>query len=165
MSVLLIHCTACRETNSIYKRAYNASKYSGLGYPCPSCRAADLTKTGEIVNSKVKGPTVQKRSKDQEKRAARRYGGSRTAASGALDEKGDVRVHGVMRIECKYTAAKSFTLKREELEKIEKEAIAAGEMPVFEIEFQNHHPKRRFVVLREEDFDELNRKSKAYIGG
>ena len=48
-------------------------------------------------------------------------------------------------MECKLTRAKSFSLKLAELEKLEREA--AGEDPVFEIEFQGVYPHKRYVVM------------------
>jgi len=96
-----------------------------------------------------------RRSRAQEKRAAKRYGGRRQAASGSQPgAKGDVRAMGRMRGECKFTRAASFSLKLEELRKIEQEA-AAGEVPVFEIEFQTGFPSRRYVVLPGWAFDQM----------
>lgn len=90
----------------------------------------------------------QRRSRDQERRAAKRYGGRRQPGSGATPHaKGDVRAAGERR-ECKFTRAASFALKLDELRKIEIET-PAGELPTFEIEFQSGHPHRRYVVVPE----------------
>lgn len=75
------------------------------------------------------------RSRKQEKEVARRIGGNTTLASGALAEKGDVRLKGVARIECKTTMNKSFSVTREMVEKIENAALSAGELPALVIEF------------------------------
>lgn len=88
----------------------------------------------------------QRRSQAQEKRAAKRVGGRVTPASGAGVVKGDVEVRGKLRMECKFTRSSSYVLKRDLLEKIEKEALA-GEQPAFEIEFQDVQPHKRYVVL------------------
>jgi len=97
----------------------------------------------------------QVRSKAQEKRAARRYGARRQKASGSRDgAKGDLRDFGNLRGECKFTRHAQYALKLEELRKIELEA-AAGELPVFEIEFQVSPPFKRYVVLPGWAFDQL----------
>jgi hypothetical protein len=49
-------------------------------------------------------------------------------------------------VECKETTRKSFSLKLEELMKIEKEA-RGGEQPLFEVQFQGVHPVKTYVVL------------------
>jgi hypothetical protein len=68
--------------------------------------------------------------------------------------KGDVQVKGKLRMECKCTRASSYSLKRELLEKIEKEA-EFGENPAFEIEFQDALPHKRYVVLPGWRYDQL----------
>lgn len=79
-------------------------------------------------------PSV-KRSKRQESDIAQRVGGGVTKASGAgAFEKGDVRIKGLVRIEAKTTQAKSFRVTDEMIRKIESQALAAGELPVIEIE-------------------------------
>lgn len=97
----------------------------------------------------------KKRSKDQEKRAAKRYGGRPQAGSGALDHaKGDVRDKGISRGECKFTQAKSYSLKLDTLLKIESEAVGE-EVPYLELEFQGTSPSRRFVILPDWAFQHL----------
>ena len=75
------------------------------------------------------------RSPEQEKEIAQRVGGKKTPASGALNEKGDVRVKDVVRLEAKTTQKKSFSVTREMVDKIENAAIANNELPVMEVEF------------------------------
>jgi hypothetical protein len=76
-------------------------------------------------------------------------GAQRQKASGSLSgAKGDIRKTGSMRGECKFTRARSYSLKLDELMKIEREA-AAGEQPAMFIEFQCQHPPKRFVVIPE----------------
>ena len=77
------------------------------------------------------------RSRRQEGEVAKRIGGRKTPASGALSEKGDVRLKGVVRIECKTTMHKSFSITREMLGKIEDAALSSGELPALVIEFLN----------------------------
>ena len=80
---------------------------------------------------------------------AKLMGAKRQKASGSLSgAKGDIRKVGVLRGECKFTRAKSFSLKLEELKKIELE-VGAGENPAFFIEFQCQQPPKRYVVLPE----------------
>lgn len=68
--------------------------------------------------------------------------------------KGDVLCEHVL-VETKYTDKKQFTLKIAELEKIEREALAAGRMPVFAVEFSEH--EKEYMVLRASDFEWLFR--------
>ena len=88
-----------------------------------------------------------RRSKKQEQSAAKRHGARRQKGSGAMDHaKGDFRDPGKVRGECKFTRAKSFSLKLADLMKLEEQATL-GERPVFEIEFQGQQPVMRYVVL------------------
>lgn len=95
------------------------------------------------VPKRLGGGTVtpsHARSKIQEKKTAERLGGRVTKASGALHEKGDVRVSGVLRVEAKTTKHKSFSVTKGMLEKIELACFGAGEIPVMEIEIDNASP-------------------------
>lgn len=76
-----------------------------------------------------------KRAPKQEKAVALRIGGRVTPASGAREVKGDVRLKGVVRVECKTTKHKSFSVTREMLAKIEDAAVMTGELPVLIVEF------------------------------
>lgn len=71
----------------------------------------------------------------QEREAAGRLGGRTTPASGSLREKGDVRVSGILRLECKATAKKSFSVTRDMVRKITEAGELSGEIPAVEIEF------------------------------
>ena len=84
----------------------------------------------------------------QEAEAARRVGGRVTPGSGSGRVKGDARRRGVVRIECKTTSKKSFSVTREMVEKIEAAALACGEVPVVEIEITGggHRPCKVCVV-------------------
>jgi hypothetical protein len=142
MISLNIECS-CGHLNQVNKLIFNLRRNTGLPYICDEC-GEDLYKSGR---SPKRGKTdSQKRSRQQEKRAAKRIGGRVTAASGATREKGDVRAAGDIRMECKLTRRKSFNLKLAELEKLGRET-APGEDPVFEIEFQGVYPHKRFVVI------------------
>lgn len=72
----------------------------------------------------------------QERRTAEALGGHRQTGSGARrGYKGDGRVEGRYRIENKMTRAASVRVHHSDLQKIRAEC-AAGEVPVFEVEFR-----------------------------
>jgi len=86
---------------------------------------------------------AHRRAPKQEKECAKRIGGTITPRSGAGDVKGDVRIKGYARIECKTTLQKSFSITRELVRKIEEAALASqGELPAFCIEFLNPDGER-----------------------
>lgn len=89
-----------------------------------------------------------KRSRQQEKETAQRIGGRVTKASGAgAFEKGDVRVQRVARLELKTTKARSFSVTEAMIDKIEAQALQAGEVPAMEIEIDNTGTKRKVCVI------------------
>jgi Holliday junction resolvase len=90
-----------------------------------------------------------RRSPKQERELATRYGGRNTPASGSGDIKGDVRKKGVYRIEAKTTQAKSFSVTREMIDKIETHALSSGELPAIVIEFldQDGKPEKEVCIL------------------
>jgi len=96
----------------------------------------------------------QKQSKKHEDRLAKAVGGSRVAASGAFwNRKGDVRSSDLL-IEHKWTGKKQVTVKSDVLEKITKEAILDGRMPVLGF----HLNGKNYVMLDEDDFLEQQQK-------
>lgn len=98
----------------------------------------------------------QKQSQKHEKRLAKKVGGSTNARSGGFwSRKGDVRSDDLL-IEHKYTGKKSFSVKTDVLEKIVREAILEGRMPVLGI----HLNGENYVILLEDDFLELRDKLK-----
>lgn len=76
-----------------------------------------------------------RRSKLQEREIAERVQGKITPGSGNQREKGDVRVKGILRIECKTTQCKSFSITRDMISKIEDAALPHGEIPAIVVEF------------------------------
>lgn len=95
----------------------------------------------------------RKRSQQQEKAAARRFGGTVNAASGALPvRKNDVRTP-TESIELKTTKAKSFTLKYTDLVTAWMHAVRDSRTVLFGIQFENDSigPKR-WVVMTEDDY-------------
>lgn len=92
-----------------------------------------------------------RQSQKHEKRIAKKYNGTRTAASGAFwSRKGDVRTVDWL-FEHKYTSAKSFRLTLDVLKKIHDEAVMDGRRPALGVHFGGMN----VVVLMEDDFDEL----------
>lgn len=85
--------------------------------------------------------TAQKRSAKQESELASRAGGKIVRGSGRGNEKGDVRVKGVVRIEAKTTSKASFSITSEMVSKIELAAVSAGEAPAIVVEFLNARGK------------------------
>lgn len=153
--VLTLVCGGCLGEVKVNRLIFTVRRNTGLPYPCEMC-GSNLYELGE--EPKRKGKTnSQKRSRQQEKRAAKRIGGRVQPASGAGQAKGDVRLEGHTRMECKFTRAKSYSLKLEELKKIEREA-GPGEQPVFEVEFQCVYPHERYVVLPGWLYDHLIQK-------
>lgn len=73
------------------------------------------------------------RSKQQEREIAERL----VPRSGAGMIKGDVRIKGVLRVECKTTKHQSFSVTRDMLRKIEDAAAASGELPAIVVEFND----------------------------
>jgi hypothetical protein len=96
----------------------------------------------------------QIQSKKHENRLAKAVGGSTVAASGAFwSRKGDVRSQDLL-IEHKYTGKKQVTVKSSVLEKIIKEAILDGRMPVLGF----HLNGEDYIMLDENDFLEMRQK-------
>lgn len=75
------------------------------------------------------------RAKGHERQTAKRLGGKLVKGSGSGTEKGDVRIRGVARIECKTTGAKSFSVTASMMEKIENAAMSSDEVPAICVEF------------------------------
>lgn len=147
--MIRFYCEACDKSRELPKHVAYAKIHCGVMVFCECGRAmhAVVEERGRSSN--------QKRSQDQEKRAAKHYGARRQKASGAIPGvKGDLRDPGRLRGECKFTRAASYSLKLEELRKLELEA-GCQELPVFEIEFQNNPPFKRYVVLPQWAFDQL----------
>lgn len=86
-------------------------------------------------NKKNQSP-AHRRSLKQERALAIRGGGTLTVGSGNKREKGDIKqYHKVFRVEAKTTTKKSFSVKRDMMEKLEDSSIPAGEFPAIIIEF------------------------------
>ena len=79
------------------------------------------------------------RSPKQEAEVASSFSGAVVKGSGCGTVKGDVRIEGVARIECKTTTRKSFSVTREMINKIEDAALMSGEAPALIVEFIDDH--------------------------
>lgn len=88
-----------------------------------------------LNRDKERGPPAYRHSKKQETSLASRVKGSKVPGSGSGMQKGDVRVSGVLRIEAKATAAKSFSVTMDMINKIENAAASSSELPVIAIDF------------------------------
>jgi hypothetical protein len=85
----------------------------------------------------------------QEKKIARAIKGQRQKASGSMAHaKGDVRKHGILRVEAKYTKANSYTVKYDDLVKIRSECVSTEE-PAFQITFMDKtlRPRDEWVLI------------------
>lgn len=91
-----------------------------------------------------------KKSQKQEARLAKWYGGRVTPGSGnGWVHKNDVKTP-TLSIEAKYTDAKSYSLKLDDLLKAEKIALMDGRDIIFTISFSG----QEFVLVREVDYRE-----------
>jgi hypothetical protein len=77
------------------------------------------------------------RAKKQEKELSVRMRGEMVPGSGSSTQKGDIKgcFGGLVRIEAKTTGAKSFSVTREMVRKIEDAALPNNELPAIVIEF------------------------------
>lgn len=87
------------------------------------------------------------KSRAQEKRVARKVGGTLNAGSGNGNRKNDVREKKVL-WEMKRTDARSITIKATDLRDLRKNASLEHRLPVMHIELGG----RRYVVIEEDDF-------------
>ena len=95
---------------------------------------------------KGKEKAGHRRSPRQERELAKRTGGKVTRGSGNGNEKGDVRVKGIARIEAKTTTKKSFSITKEMLDKIEDAAVSSNELPAIVVEFIDQQGKKEKEV-------------------
>jgi hypothetical protein len=94
----------------------------------------------KLPKSKQNG-VAYSRAPKQERSRAKELGGKRVIGSGSLDEKGDIRLKGIARLELKNTTKKSFSITQKMVEKIESAAISSGEIPAIEVEFIDENGK------------------------
>ena len=153
---MLFFCKKCSTHHVVNADLLLHSRRVGLEARCPNCASVlerSVTRPVKAIRENVK------RSQQQEARVAKRESGKRQAASGSRPGyEGDVRKVGAYRGECKFTRAKSFTLKLEVLKKLEMQANY-GELPVLDLEFQGQHNPWRYVVLPEWAYEMLMKES------
>jgi len=94
-----------------------------------------MSRDSFIHRDRRHGPVGYRRAARQEQQLAARLQGRRVPRSGAGAQKGDVRVPGALRLECKTTTRASFTVTRAMVTAIETAALPHGELPVLVIEF------------------------------
>ena len=105
---------------------------------------------GFLNRDKKHGTPSHRRAPKMEKALAQRSGGSVVRGSGAGNEKSDVKdAWEVLRIECKTTKHKSFSVTRDMVEKIESEAISTSHIPAIVVEFisENGVPQAEVAVV------------------
>lgn len=89
-----------------------------------------------------------RKSRQQEKRIAKKVGGTLNAGSGNKNRKNDVRQGNRVLWEMKRTDKKSITIKYTDLRDLRKNALLEGRLPVMHIELGD----RRYVIIEEDDF-------------
>ena len=100
---------------------------------------------------------AHKRSAYQEKEVAERTKSRLVRGSGNQHVKGDCRKRGVVRIECKTTSSKSFSVTLDMLDKLEAAASISNERPVLVVEFlKNGKPWRSVCIVDDSLLDELS---------
>jgi hypothetical protein len=158
-------CDGCGVTDSsvLTTHIFAGTGNIKLGPWCFGCYAANGANHIKVqveqadLNPGRRPPTKKdkRRSQELERKTAQRIKGKTQPGSGNQDHaKGDVRKKGVLRLEHKFTRAKQYTLKREELDKINGEC-SYGEKPVFQIDFLNPSSDRvedSWVAIPYEDW-------------
>lgn len=103
----------------------------------------------------------QKQSVRHEKRLADKYAGRRNAGSGSFwSRKADVRSDRFI-IEHKFTGGKSISIKGSWLKDLVRIGLMERKVPVLAF----HLEGRNYVVLTEDDFDELLERGDVGLGG
>ena len=161
-------CQGCGVSSDACRRINLFTKVALAETPalCPTCfgGAPEMEwslalEEPEVAVGHRKGLKKQRKvSREQEIEIADELGAKVQPASGAMSSaKGDVRKKGVLRLEAKFTTAKTFPLVREELDKIAGECIN-GEKPVFVVDYQDtltHRLRGRYAVIPFDDLKDL----------
>ena len=91
------------------------------------------------------------RAKKQEKELSVRMRGQLVPGSGSSTQKGDIKgcFDGLVRIEAKTTGAKSFSVTRDMVRKIEDAALPNNELPAIVVEFidEDGNPEMEVAVV------------------
>ena len=141
-------CDACGSNSALTTRITSGTSVSQW-----LCRSCEMSGVAFVLQPTVRQPVTKqmKRTSDrQELKIAKAVGGQKQKASGSMAHaKSDVRKHGVLRVEAKYTQARSYTVKLRDLEKIRSECVGREE-PAFQITFMdnsNLHPIDEWVLI------------------
>ena len=121
-------------------------------YWCSPCQQGYLKSEVEI-RTKYRNLNTEK-SDRHEKKAAKKIRGRQPMASGALSfGKADV-FNDLVRVECKTTEKRSYSIKKELLLKVANET-EHGKIPVFNIQFEEQTGNLNYYILDEGWFLEL----------
>ena len=142
-------CNKCRHKRGKYCGFYSTNLLS---------INAMITCTGYKEKPKVKRTNDNKRkSVKQEKRLAKVLGAKRTPQSGAQDTAPTDMIVGNYIIESKATKGKSLSVKEEWLSSLKASPMHMGKIPTLILEFPE---QRRYVVIAEEDFNNIIKENK-----
>jgi len=152
MDLSKIKCPDCG--GELLKPAFN--RFSAVCSQCKSVFSHKELRKRLPKRSRPKRSRGQRDSQKQEKRVAKRTGGRRTPGSGnTWHTKSDI-LEKRIRHELKTTRAASTTVKKGELRKIVLEALAEGQLPVFQIDFKEEDGSvETYALLRWEDAEEI----------
>lgn len=113
-----------------------------------------------LVRKNNHEPAYIRAPKQEKETVARIHGARRTAASGSRYHKGDAKIPGIARIECKATRNASFSITRKMFEILEDTARGYDEFPAILVEFLNKAGKLDYevaVVKTSDLIDLINR--------
>jgi len=82
----------------------------------------------------------------QERRVADLVGGKNTPASGAKEIKGDIRLKGLLRIECKATEKPEYVLTHKVIDKIKEQALTCAELPCVQVDFLDETIRKVYIL-------------------
>ena len=82
----------------------------------------------------------------QERRVADLVGGKNTPASGAKEIKGDIRLKGLLRIECKATEKPEYVLTHKVIDKIKEQALTCAELPCVQVDFLGETIRKVYIL-------------------
>ena len=125
---------ACPECNShkIFVGGMNQLKCKECGAVFPRSLAVYI----DYVPTNPRAKSTRRQADKQEKRQAKKLAARQTIASGQTPiDKADIK-SDLLRVECKYTDKKSYSLKYEDLRKVAN-ASTGDQMPLFQIDFRD----------------------------
>ena len=120
----------------------------GHRFRCSQCNRSFTRHECRVKEAKTyssKRGTTRGRSDRQEKHTARKFRGRQTLNSGALDDKGDVKVDNVLRIEDKTTNARSYVLHLDDLLRLSAQTYG-DEVPILKVCFEDNL-RQQFAII------------------